>query len=154
MANPSESSTATGAPTAPARTTTDVSKGTTDASGQSVRLIRRLVVINLALVAIEPISAGFFLFGYERAVTVHAVVGEALALGALIQTVIAVVLWRRRGIPGRVAGASIGLFVIVFLQVVLGFRKLYWLHVPIGVGIFSGVQRQLDTLRRTTGARS
>src|SRR6266542_2081896 len=96
---------------------TDASTRTTDAGGQGIRVIRRLVVINLALVALQPISAGFFLSGYERAVTVHAVVAQALQLGALIQAITAIVLWRRRRVAAWVAGLSIGLFVIVFLQV-------------------------------------
>jgi hypothetical protein len=137
--------------------TTDASKGTTAAGGQGVRLIRRLLVINLGLVALQALSAGFFLSGYDRAVTVHAGVALALQLGALIQAVISVFLWRRRRVPAWVAGLSIGLFVILFLQVGLGYNKRYWLHVPIGVGIFGWLTRQvnrLDTLWRTTGARS
>lgn len=137
--------------------TTDASKGTTDAGGKGIKWTRRLMGINLGLVALQPLSAGFFLSGYERAVTVHAAVAVALQLGVFIQAVTAIVLWRRRRVPAWVAGLSIGLFVIVFLQVGLGYTKRYWLHVPIGVGIFGGLTRQvnkLDTLWRTTGARS
>src|SRR6516162_5115111 len=90
--------------------TTDASKGITGAGGQGIRLIRRLVVINLGLVAIQALSAGFLLSGYERAVTVHADVAFALQLGTLIQAAIAVVLWRRRRVPAWVAGLSIALF--------------------------------------------
>jgi hypothetical protein len=129
---------------------------TTDASG-GIRLIRSLVVINLGLVALQAISAGFFLSGYGRAVAIHADGGIALQLGAFIQAVSAVVLWRRRRIPGWVAGLSIGLFAIVFLQVGLGYTRRHWLHVPIGVGLFGGLMRQvnrLDTVRRTTAATS
>jgi hypothetical protein len=155
--NPSASLIPTYTRKAEAGTATDASNGTTDAGGQGIRLIRRLVVINLGLVALQPISAGFFLSGYERAVTVHAGVALALQFGALIQGISAVVLWRRRRVPAWVAGLSIGLFVIVFLQVGLGYNKRYWLHVPIGVGMFGWLRQQvnrLDTLCRTTGARS
>jgi hypothetical protein len=57
---------------------------------------------------------------------------------------------------GRVANDFDGLFVIVFLQVGLGYRRLYWLHVPIGVGMFGGLMRQVEKLtpQRTIGARS
>jgi hypothetical protein len=157
LSNTRASSTPTDRVTTRAGMTTDASKGTTDAGGQGIRLIRLLVVINLGLVALQPVSAGFFLSGYARAVTVHAVVALALQLGALIQAVIAVVLWRRRRVPAWVAGISIGLLVVVFLQVGLGYKKRYWLHVPIGVGIFGWLTRQvnrLDTLWRATGARS
>jgi hypothetical protein len=157
LGNTSAASTATDTPTAEAGTTIEASKVNTDAGGQGIRLIRRLMGINLGLVALQPLSAGFFLSGYTRAVTVHAVVAVALQLGAVIQAVTAVILWRRRRVPPRVAGLSIGLFVIVFLQVGFGYTKRYWLHVPIGVGIFGWLTQQvnrLDTLWRTTGARS
>jgi len=137
-------------------TTTDA-KGSTDAGRQGIRLIRRLMIINLALVALQPLSAGFFLSGYQRAMTVHGVVALALQCGVVIQAVTAVVLWRRGRVPAWVTGLCIGLFVIVFLQVGLGYKKSYWLHVPIGVGIYGWLTRRvstLDTLWRTTEARS
>jgi len=135
--------------------TTDSLKGIAAAGGQGIGLIRRLVVINLGLVALQALSAGFVLSGYERAVTVHADVALALQLGTLIQAVIAVVLWRRGRVPAWVAGLSIGLFMMVFLQLGLGYKKSFWLHVPIGVGIFGWLTYQvnrLNTLWRTTGA--
>ena len=137
--------------------TTGASKATTDTAGPGIRLIRQVVVINVGLVALQALSAGFLMSGYARALTVHTVVAVALQFSALIQAIAAVVLWRRRRVPTWVAGLSIGLLVIVFLQVGFGYRKLYWLHVPIGVGIFGGLTRQanrLHSLWRTTEARS
>jgi hypothetical protein len=121
----------------------------TNAAGQGIRWIRRLVLMNLGLVALQALSAGFFLSGYGRAGTIHAGVARALLLGALGQAVAAAVLWRRRRVPAWVARAGIGLFVIVVLQVGAGYTKRYWLHVPIGVGLFGGLIRQtarLDTV--------
>jgi hypothetical protein len=137
--------------------TMDASKEITDAAGRGVQLIRRLVIINLGLVALQAISAGFFLSGYAGGLTVHAVVSVALQLGALLQASAAVLLWRQRRLPASIAGFSIFLFAIMLLQVGLGHTHQYWLHVPIGVGIFGGLTRQinkLDTLWRTTVARS
>jgi hypothetical protein len=142
--------------TAHAGIATDASKATTAAGGQGIRLIRWLAVINLGFVALQALSAGFLLSGYGRAVMVHSVVALALQAGALIQAVSAVILWRRRRVPASVAGLSVGLFVMVLLQVGLGYQRQYWLHVPLGVGIFGGLMRQvsrLDTLWRTTGGR-
>lgn len=116
-----------------------------------LRLIRWLVAINLGLVVLQPVSAGFFLSGYGRATTIHAAVAVALQLGALIQAITAIVLWRRRLVPASVAGVSIGLFVMVFLQAGVGYSKRHWLHVPLGVGILGWLTRQrdgLDTLWR------
>jgi hypothetical protein len=120
-----------------------------DVAGQGVRLIRRLVATNLALVAIQAISAGFFLSGYGRAVTVHVAAALALELGALIQAITAIVLWRRGRVPARVVGLGIGLFVMVMLQVALGYTKQFWLHVPLGVGLFGGLIRQARLLDGT-----
>ncbi len=118
----------------------------TTAAGQGIKWIRWLVVMNLGLVAVEALSAGFFLSGYEHAVTIHAGVALALQLGALTQAVAAVVLWRRGRVPASVAGASVGLLVIVFLQAGLGYTKRFWLHVPVGVGIFGGLIQQKNRL--------
>jgi hypothetical protein len=75
-------------------TTTDA-KGSTDAGRQGIRLIRRLRIVNLALVALQPLSAGFFLSGYQRAMAVHGIVALTLQFGVLIQAVTAIVLWWR-----------------------------------------------------------
>jgi hypothetical protein len=129
----------------------------TNAAGHGIRWIRRLVLMNLGLVALQALSAGLFMSGYGHAATIHAGVAHALQLGALTQAVAAVVLWRRGRVPPWVARDGIGLFVSVFLQVGLGYTKRYWLHVPIGVGLFGWLIRQtsrLDTLRSATGGRS
>jgi hypothetical protein len=52
-------------------------------------------------------------------------------------------------------GASLGLLAVVLLQAGLGHSHRYWLHVPIGVGLFGGLMRQgsrLDMLRRGPNA--
>jgi hypothetical protein len=147
---------ATDMPIAQTDTTTNPSASVA-ATGQGIRTIRWLVFINMALVALQALSAGLFLSGYGRAVPLHGGVALALQLGGLMQAVTAIILWRRRRIPAWLAGVSIGLFVMVFLQAGLGFKKQYWLHVPIGVGLFGWLTRlsvRLETLLHTTRARS
>jgi len=117
-------------------------------AGRGLSWIRRLLVINLGLVALQALSAGLLLSGSGLAVTIHARVALALALGALVQAVVAIVLWRRRDLSGWMARASVGLLLIVVLQIGLGHRKQYWLHVPIGVGLFGGLIRQTSRLDR------
>lgn len=112
----------------------------------SIRVIRWLLVVNLVLVALQPLSAGFILSGYARATTVHGVVAMALQVGALVQAITALVLWLRGRVPGWVGGFSVGLFGIVFLQTGLGYQDWHWLHVPIGVGIVGFLTRQLTRL--------
>lgn len=117
-----------------------------EVAGQGIRLIQRLVAINLGLVALQAVSAGFFLSGYGGAAAVHAAVAVALELGVLIQAIAAIVLWRKGRVPAGMVGFSIGLFVMVLLQAALGYTKQFWLHVPIGVGLFGGLIRQASTL--------
>lgn len=84
---------------------------------------------------------------------IHARVALLLEAGALIQAVVTLVLWRRRRAPAWVARAGIVLFAIVVLQSGLGRSRRYWLHVPIGVGLFGGLIRQtsqLGSLSRAT----
>ena len=136
--------------------TTDPSKGSTDTGRLAVRFMRWLLAINLGLVALQAVSAGSLLSGDGRAVTAHATGAVVLLLGAFIQGVTAIVLWRRRRVPPWVARFSVGLIVIVFLQMGLGQNKRYWLHVPVGVALFGWLARQetrLGTLWRTNGAR-
>ena len=97
--------------------------------------IKWLMAINLGLVALQPLSAGFLLSGYDHASTIHAAVAVALQLGVVIQSATAVVLWLRRRVSARVAGHCVGLLVMVLLEVWAGRNREYWLHVPIGVGI-------------------
>lgn len=118
----------------------------TDDPGRSLKVMRGLFRINLTLVALQPLTAGLFLSGYPRAITIHGGVALALQLSAFIQLVIACVLWRRRRVPAWIAGVSIALFVLLFLEVGFGYTKRYWLHLPIGVGIFGWLIRQKDRL--------
>jgi hypothetical protein len=92
--------------------------------------------------------------GYARALTVHAFVAQALQLGALIQVMTVIVLWRRHRVPARMAGASICLLVSMFLQVALGYKRWYWLHVPLGVALVVGLQRQAIRLDPRADDRS
>jgi hypothetical protein len=51
-----------------------------------IRLIRWLVGINLGLVALQALSAGFLMSGHACALTVHEIGAVALQFGALIHT--------------------------------------------------------------------
>ena len=129
----------------------------TPGAARGIRWIRWLVLVNLGLVALQALSAGFLMSGSGPAIILHARVARALLLGALTQAVAASVLCWRGRVPAWVAGAGIGLLVIVVLQIGTGRTKRYWLHVPIAVGLFGGLLRQtssLETLRRPTAARS
>jgi hypothetical protein len=124
----------------------------TTAVAPGLKWIRGLALINLGLLAVEVISAGFLLSGSGPAILVHARGAIGLGLGALVQASTAVVLWRRRHVPASVARAGIVLFVIVVLQMGAGHTKRYWLHVPIGVALFSGLLQQIRRLEPLSAA--
>lgn len=123
-----------------------------DAVPRGLRLVRWLVQLNVVLVALQAVSAGFMLSGSGRAIALHGVVALLLLLGVLGQAVTAGVLWRRGRIPSSLVKISVGLLVMVVLQSGLGYRKQYWLHVPIGVGLFGGLIRQVGRLDSLTRA--
>jgi heme A synthase len=104
-------------------------------------VIRWLAAINLGLVGLQPVSAGLFLSGYGPAVTLHTIGADALLLAALAQAIAAIVYWRRDPRLAWLARLSIGFVLIVFLQIALGYSKSFWLHVPLGVGLFGGATR-------------
>jgi hypothetical protein len=108
-----------------------------------VKWIRRLMVLNLGLICLQPISAGFILSGYAEGVRVHAAVATAVQFGVAVQAVTAIVLWWLDRLPRWAAGASIGLLVIAFVQVGLGYTNRHWLHVPIGVAIIGWLRGQV-----------
>ena len=142
-------------PASHARAATESSVGTS--TGWGIQWIRWLMIVNLTLVALQALSAGFFLSGDGRGVNAHAAGAKALLCGALLQAISAAVLWRRGRLPGWVAGNSLVLLVVVFLEMGLGHTKRYGLHLPLGVLIFGGLTRQvgsLAALRVRPGSRS
>lgn len=100
-----------------------------------MKTIRWLAAISLGLVALQPISAGFFLSGFNHASTAHKIVAGALQLVMAIQCVTAIVLWLRRRLSPRAAGFCAGLFAMVMLEAWAGRHMKFWLHLPLGVGI-------------------
>jgi hypothetical protein len=108
--------------------------------------MRRLATFNLVLVAVQPVSAGFLMSGFEYALAVQTDVAIALELSVLTQAIAGVILWRRGRLPGATAAVSVALFVALFLQVGFGHTRRYWLHVPIGVGIIAWVSRQVNQM--------
>jgi hypothetical protein len=110
------------------------------------RLTRWLVVINLVMVALQPVSAGLLMSGFGRALRVHAAVGLALLLALLVQIGASVLLWRRGRAPAWLAGVTVALFVVVLLQNALGHNRQYWLHVPMGVALVGALNRQRSSL--------
>lgn len=107
-------------------------------------MIRRIVLMNFGLVATQTLTAGLLMSGSVPALKVHAIVGLTLACGAVVQAIATGTLWWQRRVSARMAGAAMGLFALMVLQVGLGYSRRYWLHVPIGVLLFGALMKHVD----------
>jgi hypothetical protein len=97
------------------------------------------IVLGLLAVAVfaQAVLAGLFLDGGDAWRGWHALNGMVvLPLLALIQVVLAVLVWRRGDGPGWLAVASVGLLVALLAQSVVGMTSQVAAHVPLGVAIF------------------
>ncbi len=112
----------------------------------SMQMIKRLMAVNLGLAALQPISAGFFLSGFNHALAVHIAGAVALQVVVVIQCVAAIVLRLRHRLSARVTGLCVGLLVMIMLEVWAGRHRQYWVHVPIGVGIFAWLRGRMNEL--------
>jgi heme A synthase len=96
------------------------------------------VVLWLLAVAVfaQAVLAGLFLDGGDAWRGWHATNGMlVLPLLALVQVVLAVLVWRRGRGPGWLAIASVGLLVALLVQNVMGMTSQVAVHVPLGVAI-------------------
>jgi heme A synthase len=102
-----------------------------------VRAMRQVLGLLAAAVFAQAVLAGLFLDGGEAWRGWHAVNGMlVLPLLALIQVVLAVLVWRRGRGPGWLAVASGALLAALLVQSMLGMTSQVALHVPLGVAIF------------------
>jgi hypothetical protein len=73
-----------------------------------------------------------------------------LPLLALVQAVLAVLVWRPGRGPSWPAIASVGLLVAILLQIAMGQASQLAVHVPLGVAIFGLVGALLGRTRNLT----
>ncbi|GAA1991304.1 hypothetical protein [Kitasatospora viridis] len=102
-----------------------------------------VVALECLSIVVQAITAGSFLNGNDSMKDVHAKGAAAVIVLALIQLVLSVVHWRKRG-PGWLALASTALLVLVVAQAAVGGSHNLAVHVPLGVITF-GVAVALAT---------
>jgi cytochrome bd-type quinol oxidase subunit 2 len=102
-----------------------------------VRAMRLVLWLLAVTVFAQAVLAGLFLDGGDAWRGWHAVNGMlVLPLLALVQVVLAVLVWRRGRGFGWLAVASGGLLVALLVQSMLGMTSQVAVHVPLGVAIF------------------
>jgi hypothetical protein len=122
--------------------------GRRSALARAMSLVLWLVAVSLLA---QVIFAGLFLDGHDAWRDWHAANAMVLLpLLALVQAVLAVLVWRPGRGPGWPAIASVGLLGAVVLQNVIGQAGLLAVHVPLGVAIVGLVGALLGRTRNLT----
>jgi hypothetical protein len=117
-----------------------------------MKTYRTVVLINLLLIFAQFGFAGQMLSGRYTAIATHGFTGVLLVLIALVQAALSIVL-KAKGIgPTWLVGANVGIIVAVTTEAVCGHFHYLALHVPLALGIFAGVMRQLFWAMRETHA--
>ena len=116
----------------------------------ALRVVLRLLAV---LVFAQAVFAGQFLDGNEAWRDWHASNGMlVIPLLALVEVVLAVLVWRSGRGPGWIALASVGLLLAILVQGGMGRNSQLAVHVPLGVAILGLVGVLLARTRHLTAA--
>jgi cytochrome bd-type quinol oxidase subunit 2 len=112
----------------------------------------RIMLWLLAVAAFaQAVFAGLFLDGEAAWRDWHAINGMlVLPLLALLQVILAVLVWRRDDGPGWLPIASGGLLLALLIQSMLGMTSQVAVHVPLGLAIFGLIGTLLTRVRALT----
>ncbi|MFF0424401.1 hypothetical protein [Streptomyces sp. NPDC004520] len=99
---------------------------------------RAVVTVHVLAVLGQPVFAGVYLSGDFDGLGMHAAGANAVATLALVQLVVAIVVWvrLRRSWPFYV---SLALVAAEMTQYTAGLAGLLWLHIPLGVFTIASV---------------
>ncbi len=128
--------------------------GKTGAWSWLATALRAVVGIQAALVFAQAILAGQFLSGNADALSLHEMNGtEIITSVALVQLVLAILVWRPGRGPIWPAALSAVLLPAMIFQLEFGFEGRLALHVPLGVAIFGTVLFMLFAARNVATGR-
>jgi hypothetical protein len=119
----------------------------------AARVALALTFLVLLGVLMQAVLAGDFYGGaHPRAVDVHKALGPALIAPALLVAVICAARLRIAAAGQRALTAAVGTTVALVVEAALGFGSdqhpgLLVLHIPIALGLFAMLSRQVTTLR-------
>jgi hypothetical protein len=126
---------------------------TRHATSSAARVALALTVLVLLGVLVQGVLAGDFYGGaHPRAVDVHKALGPALLGPALLVVVICAARLRVAAAGRRALTAAAGTTLALVVEAALGFGSdqhpgLLVLHIPIALGLFAMLSRQVVVLR-------
>jgi hypothetical protein len=106
-------------------------------------LLRVVLLIHLLAVIAQATLAGMFLSGSGVALSRHEMTGRAVVGICLLQIAITVLLRVRGECPTWVLISAIAILLAEVLETYSGYRGILVVHVPLAMGIFGGIMRQL-----------
>jgi hypothetical protein len=106
-------------------------------------VLRMVLLIHLLAVVAQATLAGMFLSGSGMALLLHEMTARGLVGICLLQIAITVLLRVRGGCPAWVLISAIAILLAEMLETYSGYRGLLAVHVPLALGIFGGIMRQL-----------
>ncbi|WP_030410717.1 hypothetical protein [Streptomyces sp. NRRL S-1448] len=101
-----------------------------------MRLLRGTAMLVLLDTLVQAALAGLFVTGDLDLLAWHAANAGVLSALTVIQTVLAVVVWRRLRGPGWPAATSAALVALVSVQQWLGEARVLAGHIPLGMAVF------------------
>jgi hypothetical protein len=104
--------------------------------GLAVRGLRAVVLAHAGLVLAQAAFAGRYLSGDAAGLRLHERNAELIVTLALVQLILAVLVWRPGRGPAWPALASLALWLAEVAQMSLGYGRVLGVHVPLGVAIF------------------
>ena len=120
----------------------------------AARGLRAVVLAHAALVLAQAAFAGRYLSGDAAGLRLHERNAELIVTLALVQLILAVLVWRPGRGPAWPALASLALWLAEVAQMSLGYGRVLGVHVPLGVAIFGlTVALAIGTWRLTRTGR-
>lgn len=111
--------------------------------------LRVVAVLHALSFFLQPILAGLFLSGQDTAVDMHATNAMIVMTLCLIMAVLAFPVWRRGLVVRQVFTTSVALFIVEFIQMMVGFGHIMWLHIPLGVLMMGGIAQLMPMVMRS-----
>lgn len=105
--------------------------------GWAAWTLRVVTALTTFLVLVQPVYAGLFVTGNVLWLGMHSAGGVFIALLAIFQVVVAVLVWRPGRGPSWPIWASVVFLVLVIAQMGLGFARERAMHIPLGTLLFA-----------------